>query len=167
MVTASSVTASSVSAASTYDPSHGDHVFHPDPVVLADSHFHSIFGSKKVNFAIFISRPEQTPLRRIVDRALQVPAFKALDVPEPLHSINFTAHAPLLRNPIAVALETKSPTGHKVMIAAFHRRLATLSVPYRPAPVRLIPTTAVILIVNHNWTLYFALHRCNRIVSLP
>lgn len=179
-VPACSVTASSVSSASTDDASHDDDVFRPDPSVLADSHVHSRFGSKKVDFALVISPPEEAPLRRAVDRALQGLAVRALDaaetrdVPEPSQSINPTAYAPLLRDPMAVAIETKSTTGHKdplvqlgFMIAAFHRRLVTLSSPGRPPPVRLIPTIPVISVVDHNWTLHFAVDRRNRIVSLP
>lgn len=172
-VPACSVTASSVSSTSTDDASQDDDVFRPDPVVLADSHVHSRFGSKKVDFALVISPPEESPLRRAVDRALQGLAVRALDVPEPSQSINPTAYAPLLRDPMAVAIETKSTTGHKdplvqlgFMIAAFHRRLLTLSGPDRPRPVRLIPTIPAISVVDHNWTLHFAVDRRNHIVSL-
>jgi hypothetical protein len=177
-VPACSVTATSVSSASTDEACHDDDVFRPEPFVRADSHVHSRFGSKKVDFALVISPPEESPLRLAVDRALQGLAIRALaasvvrDVPEPSQSINPTAYAPLLRDPIAVAIETKSTTANKdplvqlgFIIAAFHRRLLTLSSPGRPLPVRLIPTVPLISVVDHNWTLYFAVDRRNRVVS--
>ncbi|KAH8743220.1 hypothetical protein F5883DRAFT_377975, partial [Diaporthe sp. PMI_573] len=92
------------------------------------------------------------------------------NIPEPSQSINPTTYAPLQRYPIAVPIETKSTTTPKdplvqlgFMIAAIHRRLTTFSSPGRPLPVRLIPTVPAILVVDHNWTLYFAADRRDRI----
>lgn len=175
-----SVPACSVTASTPSSVSEGDDMFRLDAGLLPDSHVHSRFGSKKVDFALVVAPAEETPLFGHVERVTHGLARRALaaadardrDIPEPSSSINPTAYRPLLKNPVAVVIETKSitaPTDPLVqlgfMVAAMHRRLITLSSPGRPLPVRLVPTLPMISVVDHNWTLYFAADRRNRIVS--
>ena len=174
-----SIPACSITASST--SSNGDDVFHPDPFLLADSLVHTRCGSEKVDFALVVSPSEEAPLRLAIDRALEGLENRALaasesryNTPIPSESINPTAYWPLLQDPMAVAIETKTSSAPEdpliqlgFMVAAIHRRFATLSSPGRPLLVRLIPTIPTISVVEHTWTLRFAVDRRNRIVSLP
>lgn len=179
-IPACSVTASSTSSASG-DGYPNEDVFHDSPTWWqADSHVHSRFGSKKVDFALVVSVADDTPFRAAIDRVTQALALRALlaadhkeQGPAPSQSINPTSYAPLFRDPMAVVIETKSTTASNdplvqlsFMVAALHRRLVTLSSPGRPLPVRVIPTILAISVVDHHWTVYFAVDRRSRIVSL-
>ncbi|KAF3763530.1 hypothetical protein M406DRAFT_332018 [Cryphonectria parasitica EP155] len=138
---------------------------HGDANVFRDGHTHSRFGSKKVDFALVISPAHGTPLQRTIWRVLDGLGVQALvaantnaaapegsaTMPVPSQSINPTAYVPLLQDPMAVAIETKTVTSSKdplvqlgFMVVALHRRLATLSGSDRLLPLCGIPTLPVI-----------------------
>lgn len=173
-ILACSVTTSSSVNTSTSGNSAQNH--HSDAQVFRDGHTHSRFGSKKVDFALVISPAQGTALHEAVQRALDCLGAQALAAthtnnPAPSQSINPTAYAPLLRDPIAVMIETKTVTASKdplvqlgFMVAALHRRLATLRGPNQLAPLRPLPTIPVISVIDHVWTMYFAVDRRTCIV---
>ncbi|KAH6632810.1 hypothetical protein F5144DRAFT_263741 [Chaetomium tenue] len=84
--------------------------------------------------------------------------------------VNRTDYPPLMRSPAAVTIETKVAGGSLeegrlqlgIWTAAWHRRMETLGVGGGKAGLQL-PTLPLILTHDHEWSLYFAVDRLNKI----
>jgi hypothetical protein len=143
-----------------------------------DGNIHSKAGSKKVDFALVAVPAKETELNVAIQHMIDRLAAKAAwsrqvaGMPEPSHSINPTAYAPLVRRPIASMIETKIVTSSRdplvqlgFTVAALHRRLQSFqaeSLPLETSPS--IITVPLISVVDHDWKLFFACDRRSHIV---
>ncbi|KUI74266.1 hypothetical protein VM1G_09711 [Cytospora mali] len=129
---------------------------------------HSKPGSKKVDFAIVLSPRESSPLSQAVRHAASISA--------PIPTINQSTYPPLRFRPIAVAIESKTTTASADPIvqigfwtAAWHRRMEDISAELgggEQREGRRIITLPLICIVNHEWSVYFAVDRGSSIEML-
>ncbi|KAK1827751.1 hypothetical protein QBC39DRAFT_266464 [Podospora conica] len=130
-----------------------------------------VAGAKMVDFALapnLASDPD-------IDSAIQTRLLqmaKQMKSPAGLASlcVNQTDYNPLARFPTAITVETKVGGGNPeegrmqlgIWTAAWHKRMETLGVTGRNPPLPL-PTLPLILTHDHEWSLYFAVDRLERI----
>ncbi|KAH8743668.1 hypothetical protein F5883DRAFT_722555 [Diaporthe sp. PMI_573] len=130
-----------------------------------DGAVHTKTGSKKVDFALVLVPSPGTSLHTAIQTVLV--QLKQTS-PELSQSINPSTYSPLVTDPIAVVIETKTVTTGTdplvqlgMMAAAIHRRLHTLPVQNATGsqPVTdtgMIMTLPLISVNDHQWEIYFA-----------
>ncbi|KAH8743411.1 hypothetical protein F5883DRAFT_593105 [Diaporthe sp. PMI_573] len=136
-----------------------------------DSTSHSKAGSKKVDFAVVLVPPPDSVLQNNIQTVLHL-----LDMAPLLsRSISPSTYMPLIKSPIAIAVETKTVTASRnplvqlgLIAAAVHRRLHTLPVTKAAgaSPVTktsMLVTLPLIAVTNHRWELYFGCDRGDKI----
>lgn len=127
----------------------------------ADNAVGDAVNSKKVDFVVKLN-PASDILNAAIHKAVSLQ-------PVGIDTVNQTTYASLRYHPIALTIETKTSTGSReeaniqlaIWTAAWYRRLQSLSL----APLRMI-TLPLLLVVEHDWRLYFAVDRGDSIVSL-
>ncbi|KAF4982318.1 hypothetical protein FDECE_17538 [Fusarium decemcellulare] len=141
---------------------------------------YDVAGSKLVDFGIALHPEEDGPLNNAVRRSL-------VDLPVHLYHVNQASYDPIRLAPNVVSIETKAgSTGLPearlqigVWIAAWHHRMRILlqrkskhegaggvadtEKNNMPNPLITLP---VIIVVEHDWKLFFACDRGDHIVSL-
>lgn len=126
---------------------------------------HSKKGSKKVDLALLLVPTPSSRLHEAITHARQ------------LGSVNQSMYGPLRECPIACAIETKTTTATTdavvqlgIWTVAWYRRMDTLwHTVHGPetASMARIPVVSLplIAIVDHEWSMYYAVDRGDRIVS--
>lgn len=121
---------------------------------------HSKTGSKKVDIVLVLVPPSSSPLHHIIAHQFG--------------SVNQSIYGPLLRNPIACSIETKTSTARTdplvqlgIWTVAWYRRMDALwrsihseDTSRRPAVVSL----PLITIVDHEWNVYYAVDGGDHVV---
>ncbi|ELQ33312.1 hypothetical protein M0657_011427 [Pyricularia oryzae] len=125
----------------------------------------TVIQQKKIDLALSLSPGRDSQLKEDILSAV---------IAQPLaeRTVSQTMHDGLLFQPIAVAIETKTFQGDEnyglvqlgVWTAAWHVRMRKLM---PPGHDKRLVTLPVLLVAHHNWSLFFACDRGDRIDMVP
>ncbi|KAI1260469.1 hypothetical protein F5Y18DRAFT_254190 [Xylariaceae sp. FL1019] len=131
--------------------------------------------SKKVDYALVVDIKDNAPLRGVLDYIWNEGVCRNV-----LPHINQSLYRPLRLSPIACSIETKRELNLAnplvqlgTWVAAWHKRMGILREylldtvddlrSQRSTEDARIPTTLLVKVVNHDWTIYFVCDRGNHI----